>query len=106
VFFLARRLPVRVRAVTWQATDLGTLGLTESQCRRAVQWLGADGARAAGHAAFARWLIASRGVWRLAGWPLLVPPVSWLAAGCYRLIADNRHRLPARGASCPVPGSD
>lgn len=97
-------LPVPVDAIAWQFADLERHGVTEAQCRRAVQWLAPDGRRATGHAAFARWLIAAERGWRPVGWLLLTPPVSWLAAVGYRLIAANRHRIPSRsGGSCPVP---
>ena len=36
--------------VPWQRADLAALGLTESQCRDAVQYVGPDGARSGGAA--------------------------------------------------------
>ena len=55
---------------------------------------------------------ASPAPYRLAGWALATPPLSWVAAGGYWLIARNRHRLsrwlqlPACTISAPISGSD
>lgn len=101
-----RLLKADVTLVPWQRADLGALGLDRTAVTRAVQWIGADGAARAGHRAIAAWLIASGLPWSLAGRLMLTPPVSWLAAGGYRIVARNRHRIPgpwrANGA-CRVP---
>jgi predicted DCC family thiol-disulfide oxidoreductase YuxK len=34
---------------------------------------------------------------------LRTPPVRWLAAGVYRLIANNRQRMPGGTAACALP---
>ncbi len=91
--------------IPWQRADLDSLGLTEQQCRDAVQWVGPEGS-SSGHRAFARLLLASALPWRPLGWLLLTPPFSWLAAGLYRLIANNRSRLPGGTPACAVPPDD
>jgi predicted DCC family thiol-disulfide oxidoreductase YuxK len=90
----------------WQGLDLAAFGLTRQQVDRAVQWVGLDGSRADGAQAFARLLSRAGRPWRLAGRVMRVPPVSWLAAAVYRLIANNRQRLPGGTAACaaPLPG--
>jgi predicted DCC family thiol-disulfide oxidoreductase YuxK len=100
---LVPKLRLRVdEVVPYQRTDLVGLGLTREACADAVQWVGDDGATAAGHRAVARLLVNSGPLWQLLGVLLLVPPVSWLAAGVYRLVAANRMRLPGGTPACAV----
>ncbi|MER6591971.1 DCC1-like thiol-disulfide oxidoreductase family protein, partial [Micromonospora purpureochromogenes] len=65
--FIERRIPTGARVVPWQFADLDALGLTEAECEEAVQWVGADGSRAAGPDAIARLLGESGPLWRVAG---------------------------------------
>ena len=92
-------------SVPWQRADLSALGVTEAQCREAVQ-LVEPGRVSAGHRAFGRLLLQAALPWRPFGLLLLVPPFSWLAAGLYRLIADNRSRLPGGTPACALPPPD
>jgi predicted DCC family thiol-disulfide oxidoreductase YuxK len=80
--------------VPFQTTDLAALGLTEQQAADAVQWVGTDGVVRSGHAAIAGALQTAGPVWRMAGRAMLAPGISWMAARLYRLVADNRGRLP------------
>ncbi|HEY5880844.1 MAG TPA: DCC1-like thiol-disulfide oxidoreductase family protein, partial [Nakamurella sp.] len=93
---LAQRvLPVPVRAEPYQLIEIGPLGLTVDQARRAAWWVGADGSRRRGHRAVAAVLRAQpRRWWRGAGWLIDHPPLGWLAAAAYALVARFRHRLP------------
>jgi predicted DCC family thiol-disulfide oxidoreductase YuxK len=54
--------------------------------------------RYAGSDAVARAISARGGIWRVA-LIATVPPLSWIAQRVYKLIAQNRHRLPGT-ASC------
>jgi predicted DCC family thiol-disulfide oxidoreductase YuxK len=102
--FGARRLPASVVLVAFQDADLGALGVSLADAERAVQWVGDGGRPLTGHRAIAAWLIASGLPWSVAGVALLMPPVSWIAAVAYRVIAANRSRIPGpwrrSGASC------
>ena len=89
--------------VPYQRADLSALGLTAAQCAEAVQWVGDDRSSASGHAAIGRLLQSGGGLWWLLGSLLLVPPVSWLAAVVYRLVAANRMRLPGGTPACALP---
>ena len=42
------------------------------------------------------------GPYVLAGWLLLLPPVSWFGAVGYKLVARYRYRLPGATAACAV----
>jgi predicted DCC family thiol-disulfide oxidoreductase YuxK len=87
----------------YQRADLPALGLTAAECAAAVQWVGDDGSRARGHAAIGRLLQRGGGVWRVLGTALLIPPLSWLAASVYRVVAANRMRLPGGTPACALP---
>jgi predicted DCC family thiol-disulfide oxidoreductase YuxK len=88
--------------IPWQQADLAALGLTAQQCQAKLQWV--DGGRtSSGHEAVARLLLRSALPWRPLGALLLLPPVSWLAARAYDLIAANRTRLPGGTPACALP---
>lgn len=94
------------RVVAYQHADLAALGLTREQSEHQVQWVAADGSVDGGAQAVARLLLASGLPWSLAGAVLRVPPFRWLAALAYRLVADNRHRLPGSTPACALPPSE
>ncbi len=104
VRFLERWCRPAVRFVPWQLLDLAAHGLTEPQVQTAVQWLPtpAGGPIRAGAPAVARVLLRSRWPWRPIGALMLLPPLSWIAAAAYRLIAANRYRLPGSTPACAV----
>ncbi|WP_410820179.1 thiol-disulfide oxidoreductase DCC family protein [Micromonospora sp. 050-3] len=101
--FIERRIPTAARVVPWQFADLDALGLSVAECEEAVQWVGADGSRAAGPDAIATLLAASGPLWRVAGAGLRIPPVRVAAWPLYRWVARNRHRLPGGTAACSLP---
>lgn len=92
--------------VPWQRADLPALGLTPEQCEQALQWVAADGTTSSGAAAVARLLISSGGLWRPLGALMLLPPLSLVAQRVYRLVADNRSRLPGGTPACALPAAD
>ena len=94
-----------VRFVPWQELDLEAHGLSFEAVTTAVQWLSPRSSAEPipkGSAAVARTLLRSRWPFRPIGALMLVPPVSWLAAGIYRLIANNRYRMPGGTPACAV----
>jgi len=86
--------------VAWQLTDLVKLGITEEQAIEAVQWVQVDGTVHSGHEAIAAALSTAGRLWRAVSRIVLTPGISWLAAKVYRLVADNRHRLPGGTPAC------
>ncbi|MFV0130900.1 thiol-disulfide oxidoreductase DCC family protein [Streptomyces sp. HMX112] len=105
---LARRA-VRPRAeiVPWQSADLAALGVTEERADREVLWIGRAGGPVHGGArAVAELLMSGRRRWRWLGLLLRTPPVCWVARGVYRIVADNRRRLPGGTALCALPARD
>lgn len=107
---LQRVFAADVDVVPWQFADLAALGVSADRAEREVVWVGIDGGTAGGAQAFARYLGAAGGIWPVFGAVLRTPPVRWLAAGAYRLIANNRHRLPGGTPACalrpPADGSE
>jgi predicted DCC family thiol-disulfide oxidoreductase YuxK len=100
----AVRLRLGADVVTpWQHADLAALGLTEEQCAAKLQWVGDDGRISSGHEAVARMLLQGPLPWRPLGALLLVPPLSWLAARVYDLVAANRQRMPGGTPACALP---
>lgn len=94
------RLGARVDVVAWQEADLDDLGVTERAAADAVQLVETDGTVRSGHAAVAAALATAGPGWRAAGRALTLPGISPLAARAYRLVADNRGRLPGGAPAC------
>jgi predicted DCC family thiol-disulfide oxidoreductase YuxK len=78
----------------YQTADLLSLGVSRSEAEHSVHWVGPDGRLASGSAACARVLVDTGGGWRLLGWALLAPPLSWVAEAAYRIVARYRRHLP------------
>ncbi|HEX7745124.1 MAG TPA: DCC1-like thiol-disulfide oxidoreductase family protein [Micromonosporaceae bacterium] len=104
--FIEGRIPTEARVLPWQFADLDALGLTAAECEDAVQWIGADGVRAAGPDAIGRLLGTSSRVWQLAGRVLRARAVRAAAWPAYRWVARNRHRLPGGTAACSLPQAE
>ena len=97
---LLERIGPRAEIAAWQQSELEELGLTEEEASAAVQWVEIDGTVRCGHEAVAAALSSAGGVWRPLGRLLVAPGAAPIAAGAYRLIADNRHRLPGGTPAC------
>ena len=80
--------------------QLEQLGLTRDDVRCAAWWIDETGRRSRGHLAIGRALAAASGLWRVLGLLLLVPPLRWLAAAAYPLVARLRHCLPGGTPGC------
>lgn len=92
--WLAQRLPTGIPVVAWQELpSLEALGLTEAEVRTAAYFIDTSGHAWRGEAAIARSLIVCGGGWAMLGWALALPPLRWLAAPAYRLVARNRSKI-------------
>ncbi len=96
------RLGPDAEIVAWQLTDLAELGITEQQAADAVQWVPVDGAVSSGHEAIAGVLGTAGPIGKLVGRTITLPGISRIAARGYRLVADNRDRLPGGTPACAV----
>lgn len=93
-----------VPITSWQSIpDLEALGLDFDKVLTAAYWAVDGRATDAGASAIARALIARGGVGRIVGHVILLPPVRWIAAPVYRVIARNRHAMPGGTAACRIP---
>jgi len=102
--WLEKQLSTPLTVVPWQQIhDLGELGLTVDDVSTAVYWVDAYGRTSRGHVAVARSLTRSKGALAVLGWAMLLPPLSWMAAVAYRVVAKNRYRLPGATAACAMP---
>ncbi|MET0306758.1 MAG: DUF393 domain-containing protein [Solirubrobacterales bacterium] len=99
------RLQPKAEIVAWQLTDLDELGITAEQASDAVQWVEVDGTVRSGHEAISAVLGAAGLPWKLIGRTIQLPGISWLAAKAYRLVANNRYRLPGGTPACAVTDS-
>lgn len=97
------RLPADAQVRPWQSLELDELGLTRDEVTEAAWWFDDQGRKHRGSRAAARALSASPTGWRILGWLLRVPPVSWLAIPIYALVARFRYRLPGGTDACRVP---
>jgi predicted DCC family thiol-disulfide oxidoreductase YuxK len=101
--WLRRKLRTAVAVEPWQLTDLAAYGTDSDRATHEVLWVDEAGPIHGGAQAFARWLIHSGGAWPVLGRVLTLPPVRWVAAGVYRLIANNRQRMPGGTPACALP---
>ncbi len=92
--------------VAWQFTDLAELGMTPEQAAEAVQLVQIDGTVRSGHEAIAAVLNTAGRIWKIVGSAIMLPGISWMAAKVYRLVADNRYRLPGGTPACAVTDED
>jgi predicted DCC family thiol-disulfide oxidoreductase YuxK len=92
--------------VAWQSTDVAKLRITEEQATDAVQWVQIDGTVRSGHEAIAETLNTAGRIGKIIGHMILLPGISWMAAKVYRLVADNRNRLPGSTPACTVTDKD
>lgn len=95
------------RIEAWQLVGeqaLASMGLSVEDVQQAAWWVGADGALARGHRAVGVALSAAGGWRRVAGWLVLTPPTTWLAAVVYAVVVRYRYRLPGGTPACRVGG--
>jgi predicted DCC family thiol-disulfide oxidoreductase YuxK len=103
---ILERIEPDAEIIAWQCTDLAELGVAEEQAIDAVQWVQIDGTVRSGHEAIAAILLAAGRTWKIIGRLILLPGISWVAAKVYRLVADNRNRLPGGTPACAVTDRD
>ena len=103
--FLEARFTPGSTIAPWHALDLDALGLTIDDVTTAAYWVDDAGRTHRGSEGIALALTRTRAPWSLAGWAMRVPPVSWLAAAVYPVVAKNRHKLPGATDACAIPSA-
>lgn len=100
--WIERRLGDTVRVEMWQALDLASMGLTADEVSTAAYFVDPDGTLHRGHLGIGRSFEHMALPYRLTGWAMQRPPVSWIAAPVYRLVAKYRYRLPGATDACRI----
>lgn len=90
------------RIVSWKEFPVERLGLSKADVTSAAWWVGRDGEVSGAHLSIAHAMKAGTGVVHVGGVILGKPPVSWLAAPVYRVIARRRHQMPGGTDSCAL----
>jgi predicted DCC family thiol-disulfide oxidoreductase YuxK len=103
VSFVERRLRPDCETVPRQFADLAALGVTPERAAHEVLWVTPTGRVYGGARAVAKILLRTGRGWAPLGALLMLPPVRWVAHVLYRLVADNRHRMPGGTAACAAP---
>ena len=103
VRFAERHIPTSAEIVAFQFADLDSLGTTWERAAHEALWVDRDGHVYGGAQAAAKLLMDAGGLWWPAGALTRIPPFRWMAHGVYRLIANNRYRMPGGTAACAVP---
>ncbi|MCP9960162.1 thiol-disulfide oxidoreductase DCC family protein [Streptomyces sudanensis] len=103
VGFAERRIRPRCTVTPWQLADLEELGVTRRRAEHEALWVTPSGEVYGGSRAVARLLLSARGAWPVLGALLTLPLVRRAAHRVYRLVADNRHRMPGGTAACALP---
>ncbi|MGW1818690.1 thiol-disulfide oxidoreductase DCC family protein [Streptomyces sp. NPDC002125] len=103
VTFAERRLRPRCEITPWQFADLDSLGTTRERAEYEVLWITPNGTVHGGAQAVAKLLLSAGKGWSVLGALLTLPPLRWIAHGVYRLVANNRERLPGGTPACGLP---
>ncbi|MFD7897138.1 thiol-disulfide oxidoreductase DCC family protein [Streptomyces sp. NPDC059743] len=103
VTFLERHLRIRCAVTPWQFTDLASLGTTRQRAEYELLWITSAGSVHGGAQAVAKLLLNAGKGWAWLGGMLTLPPFRWIAHGVYRLIANNRERMPGGTPACALP---
>ncbi|MDX6740320.1 DUF393 domain-containing protein [Actinocorallia sp. A-T 12471] len=99
VGFLRRRVRPAAELLPYQQQDLAAYGVTAARASHEVLWITPANTAHGGSRAIAALLRTSPRPWPLLGRLLSLPPLTWAAHATYRLIANNRHRLPSSTCS-------
>ena len=100
---ILKKLPTDAEVIGYQFADLDSYGTSEQRASHEVLWVGRTGRIDGGAQAIARLLLSAGGFYAIAGLLLRTPPLRWIAHGVYRLIANNRQKMPGGTAACAIP---
>lgn len=103
VLFAERYVRPRCEITPWQFADLDSLGTTRERAEYELLWITPTGVVHGGAQAVAKLLLNAGKGWAVPGALLTLPPLRWIAHGVYRLIANNRERMPGGTPACAVP---
>jgi len=100
--WIERRLGGDVDVEMWQALDLESMGLTVDDVTTAAYFGDTDGTLHRGHLGIGRSFEHMALPYRVLGLVMQRPPVAWIAAPVYRLVAKYRYKLPGATDACRI----
>ena len=100
VNFVTRWICPDVEIVPWQETDLAAIGLTAVECAQALQFVECDGSTFSGSRAVTAMLRTAPRPWPWIAAVGDAPVIRRIADVGYRVIANNRSRLPGATPAC------
>jgi predicted DCC family thiol-disulfide oxidoreductase YuxK len=103
VAFAERWIRPDCEVTPWQFADLGALGVTQARAECQVLWVTPVGTVYGGARAVSKLLLSGGGAWAVPGALLNAPGVRLFARAVYRLVADNRQRMPGGTPACALP---
>ncbi|MFF5425215.1 MULTISPECIES: thiol-disulfide oxidoreductase DCC family protein [unclassified Streptomyces] len=103
VSFVGQRLRPDCEIVARRFADPAALGVTPERAAHEALWVTPSGQVYGGARAVAKILLRAGRGWAPLGALLMLPPWRWAADAVYRLVADNRHRMPGGTAVCAAP---
>ncbi|MDF6017080.1 DUF393 domain-containing protein [Streptomyces sp. JH34] len=103
VRFAEQHLRLRCEVSPWQFTDLDVHGVTQERAEYELLWVTPTGDVHGGVQAVAKLLLNAGRGWAVPGALLTLPPLRWIAHGVYRLVANNRERMPGGTPACGLP---
>ncbi|MEV4947826.1 DUF393 domain-containing protein [Streptomyces sp. NPDC053755] len=98
-----RLLHAACECTAWQSVGLDSLGVTRERAAYEALWVTPDGAAYGGAQAVAKLLLRAGRGWAVLGAVLRLAPVRWIAHAVYRIVANNRGRLPGGPRACAAP---
>jgi predicted DCC family thiol-disulfide oxidoreductase YuxK len=105
VLWAEEHIPFRAEATPWQFSDLTELGITQERAEHEVLWVTPIGDVYGGADAVAKLLLSAGGMWSVLGGAMRVTPVNYAMHGLYRLVANNRYRMPGGTPACAIPSA-
>ncbi|MEU7486858.1 DUF393 domain-containing protein [Streptomyces sp. NPDC042319] len=95
----------RCEVTPWQRAPLASFGVAQQRAEYEALWVTPTNAVHGGAQAVAKLLLSAGSGWAVLGAVLTLPPMRWIAHGVYRLISNNRQRLPGGTPACALPAN-
>lgn len=83
-----------------QMLNLEEFGTSTEECDKVLHFISANGRVYVAHEAVRQIFFAAGGMWRVIGLVMRIPGIYFLMRVGYRLVANNRHKLPGGTPTC------
>ncbi|MFH9613327.1 thiol-disulfide oxidoreductase DCC family protein [Streptomyces pratensis] len=103
VTFAVRHIKPNCEITPWQFADLESLATTRERAEYELLWITPAGGAHGGAQAVAKLLLSAGRGWAVVGALLTLPPLRWIAHCVYRLVANNREKMPGGTPTCALP---